>query len=223
MSNRKKLGLDDAYAVESPEDNVRLYADWASTYESEFVSDREYVLWQRVAEQLAKDLPDRGAPVLDVGCGTGLCGVALSQAGFTTIDGIDISDEMLLEAGEKVRGDGHSVYRNLVKADLTKSIDLDDDTYQGVVSAGTFTHGHLGPECLAELWRVAAAGAITAISINASHYKELGFAARIAADDAGQTISLLNIVEVQSYATPHADVSDGNERANILVCQVNAP
>ena len=32
------LGLDAAYAVQTPDDNRRLYARWASTYETDFVA-----------------------------------------------------------------------------------------------------------------------------------------------------------------------------------------
>ena len=33
----------------------------------------------------------------------------------------------------------------IIEADLTEPIALADDRYAGIVSAGTFTHGHLGP------------------------------------------------------------------------------
>ncbi|MDH3441269.1 MAG: hypothetical protein OEM63_10990 [Gammaproteobacteria bacterium] len=49
MSGEQKLGLDDAYSVETPEDNIRLYADWASTYESDFVASNGYVGYLRVS------------------------------------------------------------------------------------------------------------------------------------------------------------------------------
>ncbi len=39
MSDDKALGLDEAYSVKTPEDNRRLYAKWAATYESSFVEN----------------------------------------------------------------------------------------------------------------------------------------------------------------------------------------
>ena len=36
------IGLEEAYAVQSPEDNKRLYAKWAKTYESDFVEAKKY-------------------------------------------------------------------------------------------------------------------------------------------------------------------------------------
>ena len=222
MSKTRKLGLQDAYAVETPEDNIRLYADWASTYESEFITDQGYVGYLRVVEQLGEHLTEHGASIIDVGCGTGVCGVALSQAGFTVIDGIDISEAMLSKASEKRTAGGAPVYRELKQVDLTRPVDLPDDAYGGLVSAGTFTHGHLGPEPFDELWRIVAPGGICSIGINASHYIGAGFATRIAdADDSG-VISLIDIVEIDTYQTPQADVTDGNDKAKILVCRVNA-
>ena len=222
MTNERKLGLDDAYGVETPADNVRLYADWAATYESEFVASNGYVAYLRVVEQLAKRMPQTAAKIIDVGCGTGVCGEALGQMGFSHIDGIDISAEMLAEAAKKVRGDGSPVYRNLLQADLTGRVPIEDGSYQGLVCAGTFTHGHLGPESLSEVWRIAAPGSICSIGINANHYKEAGFAARIADDDARQLISLIDLVDIETYTTPQPDVTAGNDRAKVLVCRVNA-
>ena len=221
MSKERKLGLEDAYAVETPADNIRLYADWASTYESDFIVEQGYVGYLRVVEQLAERLSDHGVSIIDVGCGTGVCGAALARAGFTTIDGIDISEAMLSKAGEKRTAGDQPVYRELTAVDLTQPIKLTDNVYGGLVSAGTFTHGHLGPEPFDELWRIVAPGGVCSIGINASHYQEAGFAARIADDDDRCVISLIDVVEIDTYLTPQADVTDGNDKAKVLVCRVN--
>ena len=68
------------------------------------------------------------------------------------------------------------IYRDAIEADLTQGIPVPRHSFSGIVSSGTFTHGHLGPEVLPELLRVARHGAQFARSINARHYKELGFA-----------------------------------------------
>ncbi len=47
-------------------------------------------------------------------------------------------------------------------------------------SAGTFTHGHVGPVCLAELMRIARPGAVFALSINAQAFDAAGFGSAFA-------------------------------------------
>jgi predicted TPR repeat methyltransferase len=49
--------------------------------------------------------------ILDFGCGTGLSGLALQNAGFTNIDGLDISAPML----EKAKGAG-SLWQPLARS-----------------------------------------------------------------------------------------------------------
>ena len=77
----RKLGLADAYAVRTPDDNRALYRDWAATYESDFAEARGYVYHLEVARLFAAAVPPIDGPVLDVGCGTGIVGIALVVAG----------------------------------------------------------------------------------------------------------------------------------------------
>ena len=88
------------------------------------------------------------------------------------IDAVDISPEMLQTAA------GKGVYRKLIEADLTQPLELVDGTYGAVVSSGTFTHGHVGPDALDELLRVARKGAVFVLAVNAEHFEARGFAAK---------------------------------------------
>lgn len=169
-----ELALEKAYATKGPEANRELYADWAETYESEFVVDSRYVYPQQVAEVFCGGFAQLDQPVLDVGCGTGLVGAQLAEAGVAFIDGIDLSPEMLAEAKAKTHG-GRPLYRQLFEADLTDSTELVDHAYAGIVSAGAFTHGIFGPETISELLRVARPGARFALGINSAHFDEAGF------------------------------------------------
>jgi ubiquinone/menaquinone biosynthesis C-methylase UbiE len=220
MGEKKVLNVDDAYALETPADSVRLYGDWAPTYDSEFVDSTGYELFRHVAERFA-ELEGRAAgPVLDVGCGTGVVGACLREAGIEPIDGIDISAAMLAEAGKKTTADGDPVYRQLIEADLTTKLDMADNRYAGLVSAGTFTHGHLGPEPLDELWRIAAPGARCAIAVRSTHYASSGFADRLAADVARGTITEPKLVEVGLYAPGTPNREHAKDTAFVVVCQV---
>ncbi|SEO72427.1 Methyltransferase domain-containing protein [Salinihabitans flavidus] len=165
--------LEDAYALRTPQDSVKLYADWAGSYDSDFAAANDYQLPRLVAEHYVR--AGGQAPVLDVGAGTGLCGEELKRLGMSDIDATDISQDMLDVAADK------SVYRRLFTGDLTQRLDAQDNTYAGIVSSGTFTTGHVGPEAFDELLRVTRPGGLLAISINAKHYQAAGFEAKLKA------------------------------------------
>ena len=220
MSKKKKFTVDDAYALNTPADSVRLYGQWADTYDTEFVASSGYELFLRVAEQFLEHKSSIQGPVLDVGCGTGLVGACLRAGGIEVIDGIDISGSMLAEAGRKKTRNDTPVYRNLIEADLTATLDIPDNTYGGLLSAGTFTHGHLGPESLDELWRVAALGAICAVSINATHYSSKGFGDKLSADVSRGKITEPKLLEVNVYSGKASKNEHASDRALIAVCEV---
>lgn len=198
--------LTAAYALETPEDNRKLYADWAGTYDAGFASDMAYDLPRHVAEALLEAFEGEG-PVLDVGAGTGLLAAHLPKGRYV-IDGLDISAEMLAVAAQK------GMYRQTIVADLTQRLDLADEPYAAVVSSGTFTHGHVGPEALDHLLRVARQGAVFALSINAQHFAARGFAAKFEALE-GQ-IKDLRLMDVAIYGAG-ADPVHQEDRALIAV------
>jgi len=220
VSKKPKFNVDDAYAIKTPADSVRLYGEWADTYDSGFVEREGYVVYLRVAEIFLRQRSLISGAVLDVGCGTGIVGVELREGGIEIIDGIDISPPMLVEAGKKRIKDDVPVYRNLIDADLTKTLDLADNQYAGVVSAGTFTHGHLGPDPLDELWRVAAPGAHCAISVRSTHFESANFGEKLSNDVDNGTITKPNLIEVDLYSAETRNLEHANDTALIVVCQV---
>lgn len=97
--------LDKIYSADSA-DLRPFYAQWAQSYDQE-VGENGYVTPLRIAEALARHVKDLSIPILDYGCGTGVSGQAFQEAGFLTIDGVDISAEMLEVAAQK------KIYRHL--------------------------------------------------------------------------------------------------------------
>jgi predicted TPR repeat methyltransferase len=160
--------LEGAYALRTPEDSVRYYRDWAERYDRDFAGSMAYRSPDAVAEHYAA-LGGKG-PVLDVGAGTGLVAEALARRGIGPVDGIDISQEMLNVAAAK------GVYRQTIRADLTRPLALPDGAYAGCVSAGTFTQGHVGPSALDELLKVTAPGGLFVLTVHAAVYERGGFA-----------------------------------------------
>lgn len=98
--------LNKVYAARDAESMRALYDAWSASYDEE-VSRNGYATPGRCAAALAAHCKNKGAPVLDFGCGTGLSGLALKLAGFETIDGVDLSEEMIDQARAK------NVYRDL--------------------------------------------------------------------------------------------------------------
>jgi ubiquinone/menaquinone biosynthesis C-methylase UbiE len=220
LSKGKKISLSDAYAVETPDDSIQLYKDWADTYDQDFIAAKGYVGYLNAAKLFLEQDGRPNGPVLDVGCGTGVVGMALRDGGVAAVDGIDISQAMLDQARAKKAHDGTLAYTNLIQADLTETIALDSNTYAGIVSAGTFTHGHLGPESLDELWRVAAPGAVCSIAINAAHFDSQGFAGKIADDVKRNVVTEPDINIMDTYAHKLNDVDDEDNQSMIVVCRV---
>lgn len=92
--------LSKVYGARSPGEVRRLYADWAASYDDE-IGEAGYATPARVAAALRAAGADPAAPVLDFGCGTGISGAALRAAGFETLDGVDLTPEMLARAEAK--------------------------------------------------------------------------------------------------------------------------
>lgn len=190
---KKKLGLNDAYAVETPADNIKLYRDWAETYDSEFAAPRGYIYPARIAEIFSQLASENHQPILDVGAGTGLVAEALTVHTSAPIDGIDISEEMLKVSETK------GVYRQLIHADLTGDLNIASHSYGAIVSAGTFTLGHVGPEALYKLLEIAKPGALFVIGINGIAFDKYGFGSTIATLSADAMITDLNFYHTQYY------------------------
>src|SRR5210317_2113884 len=84
MTDRKPA-LDDAYALQSPQDNQRLYAAWADTYDTDFAAEMDYQLPLHVVQRFLT-LGGQG-PALDVGAGTGIVGQLFQANGPLVVDG----------------------------------------------------------------------------------------------------------------------------------------
>lgn len=198
--------VDTAYALKTPEDSRRLYRDWAETYDSDFAAENDYVLHFETARAFVQ--AGGTGPVLDVGAGTGLCGAVLADHGIGPIDATDISPEMLQRAMLK------DIYRDAIEADLTVGLPVPHNTYAGIVSSGTFTTGHVGPDQIEPLLHAARPGAVVALSINAQHYEKAGFMAKFSSLE--PDISGLNLVDAPIYG-PAAIGDHKGDRALVAV------
>ncbi len=165
MSNRKEIH-DRVLNASSKEELMAAYSDWADNYETDLMDELGYVAPMIAGKRLHKQLENSAARILDAGCGTGLVGEFLHGNGYRNIEGLDYSEQMLAKAGEK------GIYKTLSRGDLMSPLDIADDSYDAVISVGTFTCGHVGPEALNELVRITRPGGHICITVREQAWEE---------------------------------------------------
>ena len=163
--------LARAYALRSndPEETLKLYADWAETYDQTMLDGLSYRSPQQIATLAAVSEARRDVRVLDVGCGTGLLAASLRAEGFNRIDGLDYSAPMLAVAQREGRID------EVFLRDLNEALEMGAERYDMLVSTGTFTHGHVGAGCLPELLALLEPGGHLICTVHRDVWDEGGF------------------------------------------------
>ncbi len=165
--------VSDAYQLEGDAGMVEFYRKWAEDYDNQ-MEGIGYLSPTAVAGLLRQYLPDPASTVFDIGCGTGLTCVDLAARGYTNLDGIDLSPEMVRVARQR------GIYRKLLVGDLNQPLELDEARYDGAISSGTFTHGHVGAEPLDEILRILRPGGILACTIHQDLWEPMGFKTKLA-------------------------------------------
>ncbi len=90
--------------IYSSKDSVELaerYDEWADSYDQELEEDYGWQITRLIASVLSQFTP-ASARVLDAGAGTGLVGQYLGSLGYDSLVAMDISNEMLNKAREKM-------------------------------------------------------------------------------------------------------------------------
>ena len=117
-------------------------------------------------------------------------GQALKTLGYSHIDGIDFSEEMLKVARPK------AIYGKLVSGDLMQTTVIETGAYNAAVCAGSFAPGHLGPECYPEIIRVVQPGSPIVIFMNGAHFVEDGYQSHI---DRLEQSDVWQIIEIKDF------------------------
>lgn len=142
-----------------------LFDAQARVFERHLVEDLDYRVPDLLAALVRPALGARppGAPVLDLGCGTGLMGAALADADVR-LDGIDISPRMLERAGAR------GVYAQLMHGDIPEVlVMLDAARYAVVLAADTFIYFGDLAELFQRVERVLSPGGLFAFSVEGLH------------------------------------------------------
>ncbi|HSR25890.1 MAG TPA: class I SAM-dependent methyltransferase [Candidatus Eisenbacteria bacterium] len=135
------------------------YGGWAATYETTVPDELDVALLEALTE-----VPWRQASrAADLGCGTGRTGLWLRSRGVTSIDGVDLTPEMLAVARSR------SVYDRLVEADVS-STGLESEAYDLVVTCLVDEHlSDLRP-LYRETWRLARPGGLHVLAGYHPHF-----------------------------------------------------
>ena len=191
MRNEPLTVLEKLAAYEAAKLSTQpLYDEWSQCYEQDLVGNLGYTGHLIAANALAEFAPDKAASIIDIGCGTGLVGQALKILGYSHIDGIDFSEEMLNVARPK------AIYGKLVSGDLMKTTVIETDAYQAAVCAGSFAPGHLGPECYPEIIRLVQPGSPIVIFMNGAHFVEDDYQSHI---DRLEQSGVWKILEIKAF------------------------
>lgn len=180
-----KKFLDEAYMHGSGREAERFYDAWAETYDEE-LAENGYVTPRRCALALAAATTERERPVLDLGCGTGLAGVALRSVGFTTIDGWDPSAEMIR------RAEARDAYRVLRQIEPDRPLTAPAGSYAAIIAVGVMSPGLAPPEALDQCLRLLAPDGLLCFSLNDHAIEDGGHDARARALETAGAVGLVS-------------------------------
>ena len=170
---RKDVLKPELWTKRPVAETVAVYADWAATYDAD-VTARGYRTPDRIAAALA-DRVERGAVLLDYGCGTGLSGMALTRAGFRHLHGTDITAEML----ERAAATG--LYEKTWLSSPGQ-MNFTKGAYAAIVAVGVISLGAAPPETLAPLVAKLAPGGLLALSFNDPTLNDPAYANALSAE-----------------------------------------
>ena len=161
------------YKLKTTDEVMKYYDEWGDKdkYNKDMV-DWNYTGPKETAEIFNKYEKNKDTLIFDAGCGTGLVGLELKKYSFKNFHGADLS-QTLLDTVPK------DLYQKLVKVDLNKPIEVEDNFYGGVMCVGTFTFGHVKPNALDEFIRITKPRGLICFTINEGIHEEYGFDKKI--------------------------------------------
>ena len=200
MTDPDKLDARLSRVYDNPGDKQSLFDDWAPTYDHDLVNELGYVADAEACRQLEKLVPDRQARILDAGCGTGLVGRRLQQAGYMNIYGSDYSEKMLDEAR------AYGAYRSLEQHDLTQPVET-EELYDAAIAVGVFAFSLPSAEHLVNITGCLKLGGVALVTVNGKAWQEVDWPAKLYGFD--QRYPDARLLEVQTIDYLTAEGIDG--------------
>lgn len=169
MSGASGEALARVYSAHTARELAAAYGGWAHDYDRDTISSG-YHLPFTIAAFVSRHVRPGDGPLLDAGCGTGLSAPVLAALGYTAIEGLDFSPDMLALA--QARGG----YGRLTQAELGKPLPYEEGRFAAVFSTGVFTAGHAPASAFDELARITKRGGHVIATVRDSIFESGGFA-----------------------------------------------
>ena len=183
------------------QETAAYYDAWAENYD-QTLAQWNYQSPIIVAAMLRREgLPDNR--ILDAGCGTGLSGRALHEAGFQRVTGIDISQASLDVAAQA------GVYERLLQVNMQQlPFPLQTDEFDAAQCVGVLTYLPDTEAILREFCRVVRPGGLVAFTQREDLFNERGVAKVMQTLDDEGLMARLSVSEPQAYLPGNADYAD---------------
>ena len=104
-------------------------------------------------------------------------------------------------------------YSSLIEADVTSKIPLKDNSLGAAVSAGTFTHGHVGPDAFDELLRIVRPGGLFVLSINSKFFIKEGFKEKFS-----KIKNLISPPIFEKFSAHNKNINKTYDEVKIIAC-----
>ena len=159
-------------AYSRTENKKQQYDEWAATYDADLVDDLGYVAYRDAGDIFIQAVPDKGASIVDVACGTGLAGQYLKDHCYTNIHGADLSTEMMLIAEKR------KIYISTWQHDFTKAIEP-KPLYDALLCVGMFSYAVPEISDMHNVVNCVKPGSICVITVNGSAWNDLDLEPRV--------------------------------------------
>ena len=172
MADNDRLDARLSRVYDNPGDKQTLFDDWAPTYDHDLVDELGYVADAEACRHFEAWIPDRGARILDAGCGTGLVGRRLRQAGYHDLHGSDYAAKMLEQAAAT------GAYRSLSQHDLTRPV-TSESPYDAAIAVGVFAFSVPSAEHLVNITAALKPGGYALITVNGKAWRDVGWPGKL--------------------------------------------
>lgn len=185
--------IHESHKIKSKEKLREYYKTWSNNYDND-VRSCQYNGPETITNILTKNYNIYGSSILDVGCGTGLLGDYLFKNKYQiSIDGIDISPEMIEIARKR------KYYDDLRIVDIFNVTTSQNKKYDYIVSAGMFTHNHVGPSAVENILHFLERDGVLIFTVRNSFAEQSNFKAYIVDLLTRKKIKNFTNIENQNY------------------------